>query len=122
MQLSTAIYFLILCILLYSDITNLTIPNIIVLPSILIGVVITGYWDYALLMFLVGSLIFSRGGFCGGDVKLMAMVGAYTGFYSIFILSLAISFTVIYYINKPTNQPRPFTPFVLAPSFLFFWI
>ena len=122
MTLSIGIFFANLGILTWTDVRSLKIPNAVVLPAIASGIYFTGHWEYTLLMFLVGSLIFARGGFCGGDVKLMAMVGAFMGAYAFLILPVAFIFTIVYHKNKPANQPQPFTPFVFIPSLLFFWV
>jgi len=109
-------------VLTVCDIKRLIIPNVIVLPAIAVGIYFTGNWDYALLMFLIGALIFSKGAFCGGDVKLMAMVGAFMGNYSFLILLFAFALNIYYHRNTFLFKPRPFTPFVLIPSLFFIWV
>jgi len=119
---ASLVYILILIVLAIIDCKRLIIPNLVVIPMILVGVLFTGHWDYALIMFLIGALMFSRDLFCGGDVKLMSMVGAFMGPYSFLILFLAFALTISYHKYKLVDMPQPFTPFVLLPSLLFLWV
>lgn len=80
---------ILLAISSYLDVTRKVIPNYITIPSVLYGF-ITGIafhgiegFEYSVIGFLVGLSIFLvpflLGGMGGGDVKLMAAIGALKG-------------------------------------------
>lgn len=94
------------------------IPNWIVIPGIIMGIIATGYWHYALIMFLTGALFFYRSRMCGGDVKLFTMAGAFLGFLSIPVFVLTLVQIRLYRIIKQIQIPLPITPFMLMCSIL----
>lgn len=97
------IFFLLLLATAVTDFVYKKIYNFITLPAIALGLIgnsVFGGWDglkFSLLGLLIGSgvffLIFIFGGMGGGDVKLMAAIGALMGspfivgavFYSILV-------------------------------------
>lgn len=125
---SNIIYISILSILAIFDIRKLIIPNWIVLPGIFLGVVLTGNWFWALLLFIIGAVFFNFDFFCGGDVKLISMVGAFLGHQAFFIVGIALILSICYYVNRnirlkhAIDFSRPFTPFVLWSSLFFIWM
>ncbi len=94
----TAVYFLLFSALLAIsaiDISHFIIPDVITLPGIAIGIILSatilpvGLWN-SLLGVLVGGgllwimavaspLLFGKEGMGGGDIKLLAMIGAFLG-------------------------------------------
>jgi leader peptidase (prepilin peptidase)/N-methyltransferase len=141
-------YFLFLAALLviiFIDIEHQIIPDVISLPGILIGFIASFFipqvsWQQSGLGILIGGgilyaiafayyVITKRDGMGGGDIKLLAMIGAFLGWqsllYIIFAASLAGSVIGIAAMIKQGKGGRtkiPFGPFLAlsAMSFLFF--
>lgn len=86
------------------DIKTLTIPNKISIPLALAGLIYhtyIGMWRMSIVGFLVafavGYVCFALGGMGGGDVKLMAAIGAWCGVEGyIFILLIASVIALIW--------------------------
>jgi leader peptidase (prepilin peptidase) / N-methyltransferase len=100
-----------LVVITFIDLEFQIIPDVISLPGIVIGLAASYFYltdpfvPGKLLGFvnsLIGALaggglffiivILSRGGMGGGDVKLMAMIGAFTGWKGVFLTTLVGSF------------------------------
>lgn len=115
-------YPLLILVLCYTDIRYLTIPNIIVLPAIALGGLLTGNWLMATVMFLVGVLLYRRGKVYGGDVKLLTMVGVFLGLWAIPTFILAKIF--IFIVRKLMNYDGvlPYAPFVTLASLPFIFM
>jgi len=125
------------------DIREKAIPDIVVLPSILLGAIMSiilkdmalwnllaGIFGGALFLFIVrivSSKIIKREALGEGDITLIAMIGAYTGIYGVYISILAGSIVgsivgIILLFKK--QREIPFGPFlslgaVLAVFLLF---
>lgn len=127
-------------LLTITDFRNYRVPNMIVIPGIILGIFLTGYWQWALCMGALGAAFFGYEWMCprcghvenfqhkyslwrGGDVKLLAMVGAFLGWLAlpIFIVSYGILllFRVIMHVFY---KPLPYTPFVFFVSLGFIWL
>ena len=92
------------------------IPNIVIFPALILGCVFTGNWLWMIVMFLIGALLFNRNYWCGGDVKLLALVGAFVGIWALGIGLLAIVALKAYRgINKGCFT-LPYAPFFLFSS------
>ena len=96
----------------FTDILYYVIPNWVVLPAIIIGGILTGNWIPAIIMFLIGALLFKKEKMAGGDVKLMAMAGAFLGMWALpaFIVSRLLVYS--YRCIKKYNGVLPYAPFI----------
>ena len=147
-QWDTIIYFVLIAALImiaFIDLDNRIIPDIISLPGIplgfiasfalsnvtwlesLIGVIIGGG---SLLIIAVGyKMLTGKEGMGGGDIKLLAMIGAFLGWQGVLFTIMISSFTgtivglmLMLRSNQGTKLAVPFGPFLAigAISYLFF--
>jgi len=119
------------------DYDHKIIPNIITLPSIAIGLGLS-VWVLpttpltSLLGLLVGGTLFyliaiiSKGGMGGGDIKLIAMIGAFLGWqgalFTIFsgaLLGSLVGVMLMVLGKKGRKDKVPFGPFLSAGAILF---
>jgi leader peptidase (prepilin peptidase)/N-methyltransferase len=148
LRLATPIYFLLvagLVVITFIDLDHQIIPDVISLPGIVIGFFCSffipwvGWLDSLLGIFLGGGLLLAiawlyqvlakRDGMGGGDIKLLAMIGAFLGWKSIFpiifIASLAGSLVGVPLMLLQGADRRlalPFGPFLsLAALGYLFW-
>jgi len=148
LRLATPIYFLFvssLVVIAFIDLDHQIIPDVISLPGIFIGffcsffVPWVGWRDSLLGILLGGGLLLSiawlyqllakREGMGGGDIKLLAMIGAFLGWKSIFpiifIASLAgslVGIPLMLLRGADRRLALPFGPFlVLATLGYLFW-
>ncbi|HEY6007554.1 MAG TPA: prepilin peptidase [Geobacteraceae bacterium] len=126
----------------FIDLEHQIIPDVISLPGIPLGIAVSFFlpwlgWKNSLLGILLGggSLLvvayayefFTKNeGMGGGDVKLLAMMGAFLGWRSvpfiIFAASLAgsvIGLTVMAIQKKDSKLPIPFGPFLAFGALLY---
>jgi len=143
-----AYYFLFVGALLaitFIDIQHQIIPDIISLPGIIIGFAGSFFcsllsWQQSGLGLLIGGgllyaialgyyLLTKRDGMGGGDIKLLAMIGAFLGWQSLLFVVFASSLTgsiigvsSIFLQGKNSRSRIPFGPFLAlsAMVFLFF--
>jgi len=148
LTITTAGYFLFcaaLLVIIWIDIQHQIIPDVISLPGIIIGLLFSTicpvlYWKDSLLGILAGGGILYAiallyflwrkiDGMGGGDIKLLAMIGAFLGWQSLpfVILASSLSGTVVGLLamikQKKGGQTRiPFGPFlsISALAYLFF--
>ncbi len=99
----------------FIDIDTYLISDIIVLP----GIVILLGGGLLIFLAMVGKLLFKKEAMGGGDIKLLAMIGAFLGwkcvFISIFFASLLgtiISFILIGLKKKKIDDYVPFGPYL----------
>lgn len=134
-----------LLVIIFIDIHHQIIPDVISLPGIIIGFCGSFLnnevsWQQSGLGVLIGGgilysialgyyLLTKRDGMGGGDIKLLAMIGAFLGWQSLFFVVFFSSFTgsavgiVAMIQQKKGGQTRlPFGPFlaIAAIVFLFF--
>ena len=124
-----------LIVISFIDIDHQIIPDVISLPGIAVGVVLSalGYGvpvvDSAIGAVLGGGLLYlvavgyqawtGREGMGGGDIKLLAMIGAFLGWRGVLVTLLLGSFsgavtgiTLILARGADTRLPIPFGPFL----------
>ena len=148
LSVQTLIYIILssaLIIIAFIDLNEQIVPDVISLPGIVIGFIISFFIPYIsfinsalgilvgggiiLIIGLAGSLIFKKEAMGGGDVKLAAMLGAFLGwryivislFLGFFLGALAGIFLIISKI-KSREDTVPFGPFIVLGSFItLFW-
>jgi leader peptidase (prepilin peptidase) / N-methyltransferase len=118
------------------DLAHQIVPDAITLPGMLIGVgtsaLLTpvGLSNALLGLCLGGSLflliaVLSRGGMGGGDIKLIAMIGAFLGWQAVLVtifmaamLSAVVGLSLILLKQKGRKDPIPFAPFLALGAFV----
>jgi leader peptidase (prepilin peptidase) / N-methyltransferase len=119
------------------DYDHKIIPNIITLPGIIIGLGLS-LWALpitpvaSLLGILVGGVFFylialvSKGSMGGGDIKLIAMIGAFLGWQGAFftilsgaLLGSLVGVTLMVLGKKGRKDKVPFGPFLSIGAILF---
>jgi leader peptidase (prepilin peptidase)/N-methyltransferase len=130
-----------LIIISFIDLNEQIVPDVISLPGIAIGFILSFFVPYIsfinsalgvvagggtiLIIGLVGSVIFKKEAMGGGDVKLAAMIGAFLGwryiiislFLGFFLGALAGIFLILSKI-KSREDAIPFGPFIVLGSFI----
>ena len=118
------------------DLAHTIIPDAITLPGILAGLLASlvltpvGIGNALIGAFLGGGLflviaVLSRGGMGGGDIKLIAMIGAFLGWQAVlatiflgaFLLTL-LGLTLMLLRQKGRKDPLPFGPFLAIGALL----
>jgi len=130
-----------LIIIAFIDLSEQIVPDIISLPGIVIGLILSFFVPYIsfinsvlgvvvgggiiLVIGLVGSVIFKKEAMGGGDVKLAAMIGAFLGWkYTIislflgFFLGALVGIFLILSKIKSKEDMVPFGPFIALGSFI----
>ena len=144
LSVQTLIYIILssaLIIIAFIDLNEQIIPDVISLPGIVIGLILSFIVPYIsfinsalgvvvgggiiLIIGLAGSVIFKKEAMGGGDVKLAAMIGAFLGwrymvislFLGFFIGALTGIILIIAKIKK-REDAIPFGPFIVLGSFI----
>jgi len=147
-HLQSLIYFLFIAALLvitFIDIDHRIIPDVISLPGIPIGFAASFLlpqvtWQASLLGIVIGGgslyavawsyrLLTGKDGMGGGDIKLLAMIGAFIGWQGVLFTIMASSFagTIVGLIvmikqRKGMKLAVPFGPFLAIGAILYiFW-
>lgn len=130
-----------LIIIAFIDLNDQIVPDVISLPGIVIGFIISffvshiSYMNSALgvlvgggiilIIGLAGSIIFKKEAMGGGDVKLAAMIGAFLGWRYImislflgFFLGALAGILLILSKIKSREDAIPFGPFIVLGSFI----
>jgi leader peptidase (prepilin peptidase)/N-methyltransferase len=131
--LPTAVYALLyssLLVVTFIDLDHQIIPDRITLPGMVVGLMASsiilplGFLNALIGLLLGGGLFYgvamaSRGGMGGGDIKLIAMIGAFLGWeqalLTIFIGALTgsvIGLFLMAFHGKSRKHPVPFGPFL----------
>ncbi len=148
LSLATPIYWLFaaaLVVITFIDLDHQIIPDVISLPGIVFGFACSfaipwlGWLDSLLGIFLGGGLLLAiawgyqlltkREGMGGGDIKLLAMIGAFLGwkavFPIIFVASLAgtlVGVPLMLLGRKDSRLALPFGPFLSFSAIVYlFW-
>jgi leader peptidase (prepilin peptidase)/N-methyltransferase len=126
-----------LIVITFIDIDHQIIPDVISLPGIVLGVVFAllgvgpPLVDSVIGVLLGGGLLWAvaagyhavtgREGMGGGDIKLLAMIGAFLGWRAVLVTVLLGSLTgavvggaIIFYQGGDSRVPIPFGPFLAA--------
>ena len=130
-----------LMIIAFIDLNQQIVPDVISLPGIVIGFILSFFVPYIsyinsalgivvgggiiLIIGLVGSVIFKKEVMGGGDVKLAAIIGAFLGlkyivislFLGFFLGALAGIFLILSKI-KSREDMVPFGPFIVLGSMI----
>ena len=123
------------------DLVHMIIPDVITLPGIVIGMC-TSLWltpvglgnavlgvllggGLFLLMAVLSVIILHREGMGGGDIKLIAMIGAFLGWHAVFVtiflgalLGALVGMMLMLLQLKGRKEPLPFGPFLALGSLL----
>lgn len=127
-----SIFLYLLIVVSMIDIDHKIIPNVVVIPGALLGLLMTTFGNHYITGFCNGLLgmvvgffiiavviVLSRGGMGWGDAKLLAMIGAFLGWqatlYSLFVGSLfgsTVGVAMILSKRMERKTPIPFGPFL----------
>lgn len=126
----------------FIDLDTRTIPDIITLPGIILGffasflILQVKYWQLVLGILLGGGILYmvaflyyaltKKEGMGGGDIKLMAMIGAFLGYKSvlpvIFLASLIgtlVGIIIMIGWRKDRRYAIPFGPFLALGTLMY---
>jgi len=143
-SVQTLIYIILssaLVIIAFIDLNQQIVPDVISLPGIVIGFILSFFVPYIsfinsalgvvigggiiLVIGLAGSVIFKKEAMGGGDVKLAAMIGAFLGWRYIiislflgFFLGALVGIILILSKIKSREDTVPFGPFIVLGSFI----
>ncbi|MFQ5455020.1 MAG: prepilin peptidase [Nitrospirota bacterium] len=129
-----------LLVVTFIDLNHQIVPDRITFPGMIFGiatastVLSTGMWG-SLSGIVVGGGIFyiiavvSKGGMGGGDIKLIAMIGAFLGWRDvlliIFLASLSgslVGVILMVFKGKKRRDPIPFGPFLSLATVIAFFV
>ncbi|MDD5433893.1 MAG: A24 family peptidase, partial [Nitrospira sp.] len=125
-----AVFFSSLVVVSVIDLYYKILPDIITLPGIILGLTLstfilsTGFKNSVAGVIIGGGLFYiiavvSRGGMGGGDIKLIAMIGAFLGWTNVIITIMLASFLgaivgifMMIFFGKGRKYAIPFGPFL----------
>jgi Flp pilus assembly protein protease CpaA len=84
------ILFFLLLFIAYSDFERKIIPNWIVIPGIVAGLIVGQHYFWCAIMFGIVAIEYGLGLMAGGDVKLFSMIGAFLGIKALFVFLLTL--------------------------------
>jgi prepilin signal peptidase PulO-like enzyme (type II secretory pathway) len=134
------VFFSLLFLLALIDLEHKVLPNVLTVPGIVLGLVFallgwtSFFWASVLgaavgflLMFLIALI--SRGGMGMGDVKLMAMIGAFLGWKSVFYVLFGASvlgsiggILYLYLTKQDRKTPIPFGPSLAVAALILYFV
>jgi leader peptidase (prepilin peptidase)/N-methyltransferase len=134
------VFFSILLLLALIDLEHKLLPNVLTVPGIVFGLVFallgwtSSFWT-SILGAVVGFLLLflialaSRGGMGMGDVKFMAMIGAFLGWKSVFYVLFGASLLgsvggilYLYLTKQGRKTPIPFGPSLAVAALIVYFI
>lgn len=131
-----SLFFSSLLVLTFIDLTHQILPDLITIPGIIIGLIATssvlpaGLINSLIGIFLGGGVFYlaavlSKGGMGGGDIKLIAMIGAFLGWKDVLLTIFIGAFTgslvgifLMLFKGKRRKDPIPFGPFLAAGAII----
>jgi prepilin signal peptidase PulO-like enzyme (type II secretory pathway) len=123
---SNIVFILIMAVLSITDLNDNIIPNWIIYPAILIGCLMTHYWLWALVMFMVGILFhkdfiikIGNDKISDGDVKLFSLLGAFLGIGSLIVLVLSYLLFLAYKKFTQIKDMIPLAPILTVASIVY---
>lgn len=135
------VFFSLLLVLAFIDLDHKILPNVLTLPGVVLGFAFSVLgWTGSVLDSVLGAVVgfglitliavISRGGMGMGDAKLMAMIGAFSGWkavsYVLFGASLlgSIGGIIYLYVTKQDRKtPIPFGPsLAVAATVMYFFL
>ena len=148
LNVETPVYWLFLAVLVaifFIDLDHRIIPDVISLPGIVVGFLCSFLlpqvsWLESLLGVLIGGgvllliawgyeLLTKREGMGGGDIKLLAMLGAFLGWKAVLpvvflasLLGTLVGVPLLFLQKSGTRLAIPFGPFLATAAFIYlFW-
>jgi leader peptidase (prepilin peptidase)/N-methyltransferase len=142
--LTIVIFESLLLIVIFVDLEHMIIPDEISIGGIVAGFILSFFqnsisWQDSLLGIVIGGgillliikgyyLLTKKEGMGGGDVKLLAMIGAFLGYKSLFFVILCSSFLgtligipIMIIKGKDKNFAIPFGPFLSIAAILYIY-
>ncbi len=134
-----------LLLVTFIDLDTQTIPDVITLPGIILGFLASfliphvKYWQSFIGILLGGGILYvvallyysltKKEGMGGGDIKLMAMIGAFFGYNAVFpvifiasLIGTLVGVIVIIVWKKDRRYAIPFGPFLATGALIYlFW-
>ena len=113
------LFFSIAVILTIMDIRNYRIPNVIIIPAIIGGCLLTRHWLWAGIMFTIGAMLFKYNKLGGGDVKVLTFAGACLGWFATICFILTHILIKLYRkMRFEIGDALPYVPFFLVASII----
>ncbi|MBI2609381.1 MAG: prepilin peptidase [Deltaproteobacteria bacterium] len=134
--------FYVLVVITFIDLKHFIIPDVITLPNILLGFLLSLFGlsttssDSLLGILIGGGILYGMGtlyyvftkkeGMGGGDIKLMAMLGAFLGSKAALFIILISSvlgafggFLILFVTRQSKETPIPFGPYIALASMIY---
>ena len=110
------VFFALMAVLTGFDIYQRRLPNLIVLPAIVLGIVMKQQGIPVVLCFLIGLWIYKKNYWAGGDIKLFIMATAFLGWFGLGIVPLTALFLMGFRKLRNYHYPLPVAPFMTVAS------
>ena len=141
---SVVVFELLLLVVIFVDIEHMIIPDEVSIGGIIIGFIFSffnkniTYIDSLLGIFIGGGILYliikgyflltKKEGMGGGDVKLLAMIGAFLGYKSLFfvilfssLLGTIVGIPLMLLKGKDKNFAIPFGPFLSGAAIIYIY-
>jgi leader peptidase (prepilin peptidase)/N-methyltransferase len=131
-------------VIVFIDLDHMIIPDVITLPGIVLGLLLTPLLPHTLLSGVVGAavgglyfylaavishLVLKKEGMGGGDIKMAAMMGAFLGWQLLLVaiflallLGSATGITLLVLKRKERGDPIPFGPFLALGTVIAYFV